>query len=476
MKGMSMPSYQIWAVLVPIFFHCRSAFRDHRCFHWACIVVMAFCCGLGPNGGVTEMIRIIGLSPNVYTSLLGFFESSAILLEQLSSLWLSVLLKKSNPIKLGDYILFAVDEIKVGKEGKKMPSVKYLHQSSENNSKPKFIMGHNIAVIALAVRGILGETIAMPIFARILGGIKQTPKEKKTFVDSIVQDIEVLIKNLDTQKAIFVADALYCIRSFIKPLVQKGIHVISRVKKNAVAYKIPTLESKPRRGRKRKYGDKIKLSTIFDNISIFKTIASPIPGETNQIQYHTMQLIPDWLGLVVTYIFVIHPKRGKIILLSTNSDLNPIEVYLAYYHRFQIEISFKNLVYVIGAFTYKFWTKAMKPLRRGETTRYTHKETPANRERIFSKLRSYHIYLTLACIACSLNQFAAQYYPQKVWSNFGGWLRTIRPNSAPSIEVTAEALRASLPAFLASNKMDGKLGKFIDEKSRSRGQPKKKAA
>lgn len=454
----------IWKEIFPLIFSLRPAFKDKRCFNWACVVIIAFCMGLGPAGGVTEIVRGICLSPHVYTSLLGFFSSTAIFIEQLPGLMLSTLITKVNAVKLGDHLLFAVDEIKYGKEGKKMPAVKLTHQSSDNNSKASFIMGHSILCVALMAQGIFGQIAAMPVLTRILGGLKNSPNDKKTFIAVTVEEIINLLKKADVAKAIFVADALYCIRTFVKPLMDHGIHIISRIKVNAVAYQIPPVEIIRRRGRKRKYGEKVKLSTIFKNLVLFTTVVSPLPGETCKINYRTILLIPDWPRITLRYVFVIHPTRGRIALISTNINLDPLAIYIAYYNRFQIELTFKNMVYVIGAFTYRFWAKAMKPIHRKSRGQYLHRATDAYKVAIFSKLRSYHVYLICAAIACCLNQYLLLYHPSKVWKCFKGWLRTTKPNASPSVEVTANTLRESLEEFLSGNCIDRNLAKFIVQK------------
>ena len=160
-----------------------------------------------------------------------FFFSAGIDLEKLTSLLLGTLLQKTDPVMLGNDVLFAVDEIKVGKEGKKMPAVKFTHQSSNNNSKPEFIMGHNVTVFALMAKGVLGNIAAMPVLALIFGGLKRSPKETKTFIDRTVDEMRKISFSLGGTGAIIVADALYCIVSFIKPLMDSGVHVISRVRK-----------------------------------------------------------------------------------------------------------------------------------------------------------------------------------------------------------------------------------------------------
>src|ERR1700692_4635834 len=48
--------------------------------------------------------------------------------------------------------LFRVgDGIKAPKRGKKMPAVKLLHQQSESNTKPEYIMGHSMQAVGLLV-------------------------------------------------------------------------------------------------------------------------------------------------------------------------------------------------------------------------------------------------------------------------------------------------------------------------------------
>jgi hypothetical protein len=43
------------------------------------------------------------------------------------------------------------DGIKIPKRGKKMPAVKLLHQQSESNTKPEYIMGHSLQAVGLLV-------------------------------------------------------------------------------------------------------------------------------------------------------------------------------------------------------------------------------------------------------------------------------------------------------------------------------------
>lgn len=65
------------------------------------------------------------------------------------------------------------------------------------------------------------------------------------------------------------------------------------------------------------------------------------------------------------------------------------------------------------------------------------------------KLRAYHLYVQLGCIAQGLLQHLAINHTAKVWHCFRSWLRTMNPAMPPFELVVANALRCTLPAFLA---------------------------
>jgi hypothetical protein len=76
--------------------------------------------------------------------------------------------------------VYVGDGIKVGKEGRKMPGVKRLHQESEDVSKPEWIRGHYFNALSVLV-GAGKACFALPLVLRLDDGIKSkpTPKEGK---------------------------------------------------------------------------------------------------------------------------------------------------------------------------------------------------------------------------------------------------------------------------------------------------------
>ena len=112
--------------------------------------------------GVTSFVRACFIKEKKYRRLLYFFHSSALDLQKLTAQWVRLVLRLFSPVTVNGYLLLIADGIKVAKEGKKMPAVKSLHQESQDNSKPAFIMGHSFKALGLLVNGALGQFFCVP--------------------------------------------------------------------------------------------------------------------------------------------------------------------------------------------------------------------------------------------------------------------------------------------------------------------------
>ena len=160
---------------------------------------------------------------------------------------------------------------------------------------------------------------------------------------------------------IFLADAYYASRKIILPLLKAGNHLVSRVKTSATAY-FPASPTPPgKRGRKKVYGEKIKLASLFDDINKMLEAPSPVYGETKvMLRYRSIDLLWRPIGIMVRFVLVIHPTRGRCILMGTNLKMSALEIIELYSYRFKIEVSFKQAIHTIGAYLYHFWMVSMK--------------------------------------------------------------------------------------------------------------------
>jgi len=121
--------------------------------------------------GVTSVVRGLALKPLLYDRLLDHFHSTAVKADALVALWTRVVLKIfPAAIRVNGRLVLVGDGIKAAKRGKKMPAVKLLHQQSDSNSKPQYIMGHSLQALSILMPA--GDSVfAVPLAMRIHEGL-----------------------------------------------------------------------------------------------------------------------------------------------------------------------------------------------------------------------------------------------------------------------------------------------------------------
>jgi hypothetical protein len=449
---------ELWNSWLSLVNHFESACSRKRTFFWLITILIGFTIKFD-SIGVTSIARGAGLLPGYYTCLLHFFNSTAVNLEVLQSNWINLVLNKFDGlVKINGRYLIIGDGIKYGKEGKKMPGVKWLHQESESNSKAEFIMGHSIQAVSILGMG-LSTYFAIALLGKIHEGIRLTYKDSRTLLDKM---FEMLTELKLPVTVYFVADKYYCSGRFMKSLISSGIHLITMMKKNAVAY-YPCEPEPKRRGRPRKYGKPVKLFDLFNEDLKFISVAMPGNNEIT-IEYCVMELFWRPLGGLAKFILVRHPTKGNAIPMTTDLTLDPMDIIYGYSLRFKIEIMFKQAVHQIGVFMYRFWLKMMLPRKRGSGDSVLQFESAEFKNKVLNKLNAYHLFIQLGFIAHGLMQYLSIHCHKTVCKNFGTWLRTIRENTLPSEKVVAMALSKTYIKFLIDGIICTIFKKFLEKR------------
>src|SRR6516162_3391010 len=297
-RGLPLSLWGIWwnAILL-----LRPAFSRLRTFMWFVTAVAGLTVRVELLG-VTSIVRALNLRPSLYTKLLDHFHSSGIELDRLSALWARAVLGLfPSPVRINGRLVLVGDGIKAPKRGKKMPAVKLLHQQSESNTKPEYIMGHSMQAIGVLVHA-AKSVFSVPLAVRIHEGLVWSNRDKRTLLDKMLG------------------------------LLEQGNHLVTRVKANAVAYApAPRKKGRKTRGRPKTYGKKIKLKSLLANVESMQRVASPVYGEHNvTLRYRVCDLLWRPAGRLVRFVVVVHPTRGSCILMCTDTSLSAADIIRLY--------------------------------------------------------------------------------------------------------------------------------------------------
>jgi len=219
--------------------------------------------------GVRSIVRALALAPEHYPSRLHFFHSTAWKVESLMPLWWQWLVRKNGACRMGHRLVLVGDHTQTPKDGRKMPAVTPLHQDSETASKPSFFRGHHWGCIGMLVQA-CDKYFAVPLWATIQEGLPSSAGKRT--VSKTVQIVTMArqVALAMGEEAYLALDAYFAVGPVFlaaaKPIngICNFVHILTRAKKNVVAYGKPPIRNKHKRGRPREYGKKLHLTKIFD--------------------------------------------------------------------------------------------------------------------------------------------------------------------------------------------------------------------
>jgi DDE superfamily endonuclease len=437
----------------------RAVFRREVTFGWFVLSLWAFLLHMD-GSGLSSLIRYFGLASSEYYNLLHFFHSSAFSVQALCVRWAQVLGFRAPVLHLEGQPVYVVDGLVAGKAGKKMPGVKMLHQASENNNKPEFVMGHFWGALSmLAQAG--SRLFAVPVRFSIQDGLKSSPSQKGSHITRMHQ----LVSATAQQRGTVLADCQYACRPFIEGLLRAGFHLIARSRLSTVAFEPAPKARGRKRGRPRKYGKKVVLQELFARKKLFRSVDVELYGRTQQALLYEAVLY--WQTRLVKFVLSVDDKGRKAIFLSTRTSLSAEAIVVAYGWRFKIEVSFKALVERMFAFCYRFWMKEMEKRKRGDGDQYLHRAAEHYRDQVARKLEAYERFVNIAAIGLGLLQMLSLRYAQQVWDRLPLWFRTLRKEAGPSEHIVRATLQAEVARISASNDPGSLLAKILTTRSKA---------
>ena len=221
---------QLWIYWWDAIWLLRQGCTRLRTFLWFATCVA----GLTVRTDLLGVVRALGLHERFYGNLLDNFHSTGISLDKMSALWAQLVLRLfPDPLRINGRLILVGDGTKTPKSGKKMPAVILLHQESDSNTKPEYIMGHSLQAVSVLVQA-AESVFSVPLATRIYEGLVWSNRDKRTLLDKML----ALLKIVEIQQRFyFVADAYYASQNTITGLLDQDNHLITRVRSNAVAYR-----------------------------------------------------------------------------------------------------------------------------------------------------------------------------------------------------------------------------------------------
>jgi hypothetical protein len=232
---------------------------------------------------------------------------------------------------------------------------------------------------------------------------------------------------------VLILDAYFFTTSLLKDMAKQAselgrkLSIVTRAKMSTTAYKLPVQHNG--RGRPRKKGEAVKLKQLFDSEKEnFTQMKVWLYGKEETVEYLCRDLLwgTGFLGLI--RFVLVKSGEKKLILACTNVSFTPQQILRLYGYRFKIEVTFRTLKQLIGAFGYHFWSVSMPKLNRfakkGEKDQLIEVTSEKERASILQAFSATERYVMIALIANGTLQLLSLKYSSIVEKSCFSWLRT----------------------------------------------------
>ena len=440
----------------------KNSFSRTKTWIWFCIAVIAFMGTCDPLGGVSGLVRSLGLNGAVYGSLLGFFQSSAVNRPALQYNLFNWIRAKFMEfvVTIDGKELLILDAKKQAKSGKRMPGVKWHHQDSSSSSKKEYVTAHSFECLGIAIN-CLGCVTCLLFLVRMIDGFKSHNRDSKTLKQK-VGDL-ILSNSAILAGRVVVCDAWYAAQQILIPAMEVSSTIITRVGKSAVACYEP-IKTEKKRGRPLKYGKEFKLLSMFDSLDNSIGEVKNCSGEAKSVTYWSIELLWRPIKQKVLFVGSKDEKGRKIVLLCTDLKMDPLKVIQAYVYRSSIEHSFWLSTQFFSTWTYRFWTKlpVIKSDLKGNFN--LHRSNSQLKECFHSKVQSYEIFLTVGFLAHAMFLFLGLNYKEgKIKDNIV-FFRFRSRESGASVPIMRAMFVSEYHNFIRFGKSDTEQGKLLIQK------------
>ena len=272
---------------------------------------------------------------------------------------LKLVATKFNPGPNGRFVV-AIDDSPTKRYGPHVEGAGVHHHPTPGPAEGEWLYGHNWVAIALLVTHPWWGTIALALRSLLYVREVDVPKlnekygwefrTKHALAVELVLWFEGTIRSLDMTCEVWtVVDGAYAARPFLDPLVEKGIVVVSRLRKDAAVFDLPGARRPGQRGRPRIYGDKLSLAKRAAHAGGWQSITYQSRGGEVTRQYKTFLAKSHMVDGVIRVVIVRFEDGGWIAYFCTKATTEARDILEVAAARWAIEEHFHDVKEVWGA-------------------------------------------------------------------------------------------------------------------------------
>jgi hypothetical protein len=253
--------------------------------------------------------------------------------------------------------LAVVDTLLIAKNGHKMLGIQRWKDHSDNADRGDRIRGHHWAILGLiSFSQKWGRYLCFPLLMQLISGqlnpslIMVDPEGVATLAtiwDSVHPLIYQLHHYLNGAALRVVVDAYFSKAPFVNPLLGKGIHVVSKLRHDAVGWDDPS----PEQRSDAKRGKKWKLAQLLTHLPA-EAVSVHLYGKIVTVHAVCREVwLRDFNQKVK--VVVMEGLKEPIILFSTDLSLSMAQIIEIYGARFVIELAIRDLKGYFGLADYQ---------------------------------------------------------------------------------------------------------------------------
>ena len=255
-------------------------------------------------------------------------------------------------------LLVAIDDTPTARYGPFVEGCGTHHNPSPGPAGEKYVYGHVWVVLAALARHPDRGTIALPLQAQLYvrrADVDQLPPERKrpfrTKLGLAAEQLRWLKPWVERhfEQLWVVVDGGYAKKPFLRPAVESGWVVVSRLRKDAALYSVPGPRQPGQRGRPRAYGQqRISLAKRAGQTRGWQTVECRQYGR--RVSKQVKRFLATWrpAGGPIAVVLV-KEDQGWLAFFCTDPGATAEEVLEAMADRGAIEQTFKDAKEVWGA-------------------------------------------------------------------------------------------------------------------------------